>query len=265
MGYDYLTVETNAAGVATLTLNRPDKLNAYNRQVEDEMRAATEALAGDDAVRAVVVTGAGRAFSAGGDVSDMTPGGGWDLSAGERYARFVGLHQVALNLQEMAKPTIAMVNGVAVGAGCNLALACDIRVASDKARFGLAFVNVGLGDDMGGAWFLPRLVGVGKALELYLSGGIIDAAEALRIGLVNQVVEHDTLSETTYALAERLARGATHAQGLIKETIYRGLGMSLSELLDFEAERQAAEMEHPDHREGVSAFLEKRDARFGRG
>ncbi len=262
MSYEFLRIEQNDAGVATMTLNRPDKLNAYSHEMEGEMREATAALGSDPEVRAVVVTGEGRAFSAGGDVSTMVPGGGWDLGTQGRFERFKGLHQVALNLHQMPKPTIAMVNGFAVGAGANLAMSCDIRVASEKARFGLAFVNVGLGDDMGGAWFLPRLVGTGKALELYLGGSIIDAAEALRIGMVNQVVPHEELSEVTYELAGRLARGATHAQGLVKEMISRGLNMTLEELLDFEAERQSVEMEHPNHAEGVSAFLEKREARF---
>jgi 2-(1,2-epoxy-1,2-dihydrophenyl)acetyl-CoA isomerase len=262
MAFEFLKIDTDDAGIATMTLNRPDKLNAYNQQLEQEMCLATEQIGADTSVRALVVTGEGRAFSAGGDVSDMVPGGGWDLGRQGRYERFKGLHQVALNLQAMPKPTIAMINGFAVGAGCNLALACDIRVSSAKARFGLAFVNVGLGDDMGGAWFLPRLVGVGKALELYLSGAIIDAEEALRIGLVNQIVEPEDLRSTTYELAGRLAHGATHAQGLIKETIYKGMNMSLAELLDFEAERQVDEMYNPDHQEGVTAFLEKRDAKF---
>ena len=265
MEFEHLTLETNADGVATMTLNRPDRLNAYNRRLEDEMREATAHVASDPEARVLVVTGAGRAFSAGGDVTDMRPGGGWDISRGERVLRFHGLHQVALNLQRMQKPTIAMVNGFAVGAGCNLALACDIRIASDRAKFGLAFINVGLGDDMGGAWFLPRIVGTAKALELFLSGDIIDAAEADRIGMVSRVVPHDDLSEETYTLAARLARGATDAQGLLKETIYEGLRMTLPELLTFEAERQAAEMDHADHVEGAAAFREKRDAHFGQG
>ena len=262
MAFEFVKVDLDQAGIATMILSRPDKLNAYNRQVEDEMRQATAQLGADPNVRVVVVTGGGRAFSAGGDVGDMGPGGGWDLPREGRQERFNALHEVAVNLQGMPKPTIAMVNGVAVGAGCNLALACDLRIASETARFGLAFVNVGLGDDLGGAWFLPRLVGVGKALELFLTGSLIDAAEALRIGLVNRVVPADQLRATTYDLAGRLARGATGAQGLLKETVYRGLGMPLAELLAFEAERQPLQMEHPEHAEGVDAFLEKREARF---
>ncbi len=264
MTFDNLTLETNELGVATLTLNRPEKLNAYSRDLEDEMRTATAQVGGDPASKVLVVTGSGRAFSAGGDVSTMVPGGGWDIGRQGRYDRFSGLHEVALNLQTMPKPTIAMVNGFAVGAGCNLALACDIRVASERAKFGLAFVNVGLGDDLGGAWFLPRLVGLGKALELYLSGDIIDAAEALRIGMVNNVVESDELQAVTFDLAARLAVGPSSAHGLIKEAIYGGLSQTLPQLLDFEAERQAVEMGHPDHAEGVAAFLEKREANFAR-
>ena len=264
MSFENLTLEVDERGIATLTLNRPEKLNAYSREFEDEMRAATAQAGTDPSIKALVVTGTGRAFSAGGDVSTMVPGGGWDLGRQGRYDRFSSLHEVATNLQTMPKPTIAMVNGFAIGAGCNLALACDMRIASERAKFGLAFVNVGLGDDMGGAWFLPRLVGLGKALELYLTGDIIDAAEALRIGMVNSVVEADELQTATYELAARLAAGPASAHGLIKETIYGGLNQALPELLDFEAERQAVEMTHADHAEGVAAFLEKRAANFSR-
>ena len=262
MAFECLSLTTTAGGVGTITLKRPEKLNALSRQLEDELREATAQVATDGAVRVLVLTGAGRAFSAGGDVSGMGPGGGWDLPTAERRARFQALHQVAMRLQTMPQPTIAMVNGVAAGAGCNLALACDVRIAAAGARFGLAFVRVGLGDDMGGAWLLPRLVGVGQALELFLSGDLIDAEEALRIGMVNRVVPAENLHDETYALATRLAQGPPRAQALIKETVYRGLGMGLQELLDFEAERQSEQMSHPEHEEGVSAFLEKRQPRF---
>ena len=151
-----------------MTLNRPDRLNSYTPELEKEMRMATEEIAVDSSIRALVITGSGRAFSAGGDVTGMRQGGHWDLSLAEREERFHGLNQIVTNLHDMDKPTLAMVNGFAVGAGCNLAMACDQRVASSKARFGLAFINVALGDDMGGAWMLPRLVGLGKAIELGL-------------------------------------------------------------------------------------------------
>lgn len=263
MAYELLTLETNADGVATMTLNRPEKLNAYTPELEAEMRDATARVAADDAVKALVVTGAGRAFSAGGDVSGMRKGGHWDLSPAARTERFHGLHQVALNLHQMPKPTIAMINGFAVGAGCNLAMACDVRIASERAKFGLAFVNVGLADDMGGAWLLPRLVGLGKAMELLQTGDIFDAQEALRIGLVTRVVPADDLHSETYALATRFARGPAHAHGLMKEMIHKGLSMSFRDLLDFEADRQAYEMDHADHLEGAAAFIEKREPKYG--
>ena len=262
MAYDLLILERNDAGVATMTLNRPETLNSYTPALEVEMREATAEVADDTDVRALIVTGAGRAFSAGGDVTGMQKGGHWDLPPSAREARFQGLGQVVTTLHGMAKPTIAMINGFAVGAGCNLAMACDQRIASDKARFGLAFINVALGDDMGGAWMLPRLVGLGRAMELLQTGAIIDAEEALRIGLVNRVVPHDELERETYALAEQLARGPSHAHGLMKRMVYRGMESSFQELLDFEATHQADEMDHPDHLEGAAAFLEKRQAAY---
>ncbi len=184
------------------------------------------------------------------------------LSLAEREERFHGLNQIVTNLHDMDKPTLAMVNGFAVGAGCNLAMACDQRVASSKARFGLAFINVALGDDMGGAWMLPRLVGLGKAIELLQTGEIITANEALRIGLVNRVIEHDDLEFETYQLAERLAQGPSHAHGLMKKMVYQGLEMSFQDLLNFQASQQSIEMDHPDHLEGAAAFLEKREANY---
>lgn len=264
MTHDHLGVEIDGDGIATLTLNRPENLNAFSRELEEALRETTARFAVDPGVRVVVVTGAGRAFCAGGDVKEMQSGGSWDLGREGREARFRSFHQIATNLQRMPQPAIAMINGVAVGAGLNLAMACDLRMAAESARFGLAFRHVGLGDDLGGAWMLPRLVGMGKALELFLTGDIIDANEALRIGLVHRVVAKERLRDETYALARRLASGPAGALALIKETIYRGMNQTLQELLDMETSRQPVLMDEPDHAEGVAAFIEKREARFGR-
>ena len=262
MTTDHLLVEIDGEGIATLLLNRPESLNAFSRELEEALRETTARLAADPSVRAVVLTGAGRAFCAGGDVKEMQRGGSWDLGREGREARFRTFHQIATNLQRMPQPTIAMINGVAVGAGCNLAMACDLRVAAEGARLGLAFRHVGLGDDLGGAWMLPRLVGMGKALELFLTGAIIDAGEALRIGLVNRVVAKEQLQEETHALARQMALGPAGALALIKESIYGGMNQSLHELLDLETSRQPVLMDEPDHAEGVAAFIEKREARY---
>ncbi len=255
-------VESDGGGVTTVTLNRPEALNSLSLEVEETLQELLPRLEADDATRVVVITGAGRAFSAGGDVKEMRPGGAWDISMAERQERLEALHSVAITLHALPKPVIAMVNGVAAGAGCNLALACDLRLASEKAKFGLVFRNVGLGDDMGGAWLLPRLVGMGRALEMFFTGRIIDAAEAHRIGMVNRVVPAESLAEETYGLARSLAAGPGKALGLIKEEIYGGITSSFQELLDFEAQRQSALMAEHDHQEGVTAFVEKRPPVF---
>ena len=255
-------VESNGDGVTTVTLNRPEALNSLSLEVEETLQELLPRLEADDGTRVVVITGAGRAFSGGGDVKEMRPGGAWDISAAERQERLEALHSVAVALHALPKPVIAMVNGVAAGAGCNLALACDLRLASEKAKFGLVFRNVGLGDDMGGAWLLPRLVGMGKALELFFTGEIIDATEAHRIGMVNRIVPAESLVEETYGLARSLAAGPAKALGLIKEELYGGITWSFQELLDFEAQRQSALMSEHDHQEGVAAFVEKRPPVF---
>ncbi len=264
MTTEHLLVETNSDGVATLTLNRPESLNSLSMELEFGLRDTIAALSKDRSVRVVVITGSGRAFCAGGDVKSMGAGGPWDLPLEGRVDRLKQLHKVGTSLQAMPQPTIAMVNGVAAGAGCNLALACDLRIASEGAKFTLAFRNVGLADDLGGAWFLPRLAGVSKALELFFTGEVIDAEEALRIGMVNRVVPAERLTAETYALAGRLAHGPAEALALVKREVYGGLGQSLQELLDIEAEEQAKLMDAVDHSEGISAFVEKREARFQR-
>lgn len=249
-------------GVATLTLNRPDALNALNQEISDELAGALRAVAADPAVRCVVITGAGRAFSSGADLSDLAPfyakGEKLDLATflRDRY------HPIIETLFGMDKPVIAAVNGVAAGAGASLALACDIRIASDKARFMQAFVKVGLVTDSGGSHLLPNLVGTAKAMELAMTGDVIDAAEALRIGLVTEVVPHDELEKATARWASAFATGPTRAYGAIRKAIRFGASHTLTETLDYEAELQSALGQSSDHVEAVRAFLEKREPRF---
>ena len=244
-------------GIAKITLNRPDAMNAFSLGMREEVGTAFESFASDDEVRAVVLTGAGRAFCAGGDIK------GWgDLGDDGLKTLLTLAHRAVRAITTLEKPVIAMVNGAAAGAGCNLALACDLIIASDKARFGETFVKVGLGPDWGGAYFLPRLVGMAKAKELLFSGKVIDANEALQIGLVNQVVPSDQLEATTMELAKQLAKSATKAIGLTKSFLHKVWQMDLDAALEYEGNVQAACIKTYDHQEGVKAFLEKRPAEF---
>ena len=246
--------------IATLTLNRPDKLNALNGEMMEELVPVIERLAEDKEVRCVVVTGAGRGFCAGGDVAGMASGE--TLPNENPVARLRRLEETSRLLHEMPKPTIAMVNGPAAGAGLSIALACDIRIAGESARFGTAFIRIGFSGDFGGTWMLQRLVGPAKARELYFTGDLIDAREAERIGLVNRVVPDDQLAGETRALAERMAKGPPIALARMKQNMNLGLVSDYSTLLDAEAEGMIMTATTEDNREAVKAFLEKRPATF---
>ncbi len=250
--------------IATLTLNRPDTLNAMNEEMMAEFERLLLEIEADPEVRAVVLTGAGRGFSSGGDQKrDRTIEGQDQFFDGDLGGNVVErLNRCVLRLHQLQKPVIGCINGVAVGAGCNLALATDLRIASDSARFGEVFSRIGLVPDGGGTYLLPRLVGPAKALELIMLGDIIDAQEALRIGLVNRVVAADQLAAETWKLAERLAQGPTLAHGLAKTGLYQKLEMSLEDVLNMEARNQAIAGRSQDREEGVTAFREKRQPRF---
>jgi 2-(1,2-epoxy-1,2-dihydrophenyl)acetyl-CoA isomerase len=250
-------------GIVTLTLNRPESLNAMNEPMMAEIERILIELEADTEVRVVVLTGAGRAFSSGGD-QKREPGVGqqafFDGDLGG--ALIERLNRCILRMQRLPKPIVGSINGVAAGAGLNIALATDLRIAADTARFLEAFARVGLVPDGGGTYFLPRLVGMARAMEMVLLADIVDAQEALRIGLVNRVVPADQLANETLKLAERLAQGPTVAYGLAKTGLYQGLGMSLEDVLNMEARNQAIAARSPDRAEGVAAFLEKRPPRF---
>jgi 2-(1,2-epoxy-1,2-dihydrophenyl)acetyl-CoA isomerase len=245
-------------GVATIILNRPDRRNAITSTMSAELLKATEELGWDDAVKVVVITGAGPAFCAGGDLESLL--GATPLEIAEVIRK--GGTRIILNLRKMLKPVIVSVNGAAVGAGCNLALAGDIIIASENARFGEVFVNIGAHPDWGGTYFLPRLVGVTKACELFFTGKTLDAKEAERIGLVNEVVPADLLETRTRELALSLARGPSVAIGLIKNSIYQGLETDLASALENEAKAQALCFLTDDLKEGLKSFLEKRPPAF---
>ncbi|MGF9905804.1 enoyl-CoA hydratase-related protein [Brevibacillus porteri] len=245
-------------GVAVMTLNRPDKFNAFTAVMNKEIIDALKQAQKDADVRCIVLTGAGRAFNAGQDLSDVSGGGDVDYGGflRDRY------NPMILQFQKTEKPIIAAVNGVAAGAGMSVALACDIRLASEKASFVNAFVNIGLVPDSGGCYFLPRIVGIGKALELAMTGEKVSAEEALRIGLINQVYPAESFMEDALAYARKLALLPTKGIGLIKRTMYKGLEMGLEETLEYEAFAQEAAGSTADHKEGVTAFMEKRAPRF---
>lgn len=250
----YETVLTeDRGGVRVVTLNRPEVLNAFDAKLGEELLDALTKAEANAGVRCIVLTGAGRAFCSGADLRGHTPG---ETSLGamlrSRYNRII------LRLRTMEKPVIAAVNGVAAGAGCNLALAADLRVASDRASFIEVFTRVGLIPDSGGTWLLPRFVGVGRALEMMFFAEPIDAAAAERLGLVNRVVSQDDLIPRTLEWAARLAEGPTRAYGLIKRGVDRALALDLRAALEYEAHLQEIAGRSDDHREGVAAFLEKR-------
>ncbi|HTS14615.1 MAG TPA: enoyl-CoA hydratase-related protein [Candidatus Sulfotelmatobacter sp.] len=246
--------------VLTLTLDRPDALNALDAGLKAALLAALKTAARDRSVRAVVLTGAGRAFCAGQDLRETgLTGAAIGREVRERY------NPLILALARLEKPVLAAVNGVAAGAGLSLALACDIRMAADTATFSCAFGRVGLVPDSGLSWFLPRLVGLGRALEMALTTEMLDAATAARIGLVGRVVPAADLASEAAALAGRLAAGAPLAMGLTKRALLGAQSLDLEAALEVEAQLQTAAGRSPDHAEGIAAFTEKRPARFGEG
>jgi len=244
--------------VATLTLDRPEALNALTVELKVALRRELERIAADRAVRAVILTGAGRAFCAGQDLAererpDAAP---LDEELRERY------NPIVRALRSMGQPVIAALNGVAAGAGASLAFACDLRIAAAEARFVLAFGRIGLVPDSGATWFLPRIVGAARAAEIALAGDPIPADEALRIGLVSRVVPAGELMTEARALADRVAAGAPLALALTKNALERSWSIELDEALDGEAKLQGIAGASADHAEGLAAFREKREPRF---
>jgi 2-(1,2-epoxy-1,2-dihydrophenyl)acetyl-CoA isomerase len=256
-------LESVKDGVATLTLNRPDRLNAMSGAMLDALLEALPRLADDTSVGVVVLTGAGRGFCAGGDVKAMAEGrefGGDTLE--EKAQGLRAKMEVARWLHEMPKPTIAMVRGAAAGAGLSLALACDLRVAADTARFATAFARVGYSGDFGGSWFLTQLVGTAKARELYYTAEILDAQQALALGLVNRVVPDIRLEEETLALAGKLARGPRVALRYMKRNMNAAEAGTLKDSLDLEAWHHTRTGFTEDHKEAARAFVDKREPLF---
>ncbi len=248
--------------VGTITLNRPERLNALTFDVYAELREGFEALDLDPEIRAIVLTGAGRAFCSGGDVEEII--GPLLVADAEGLLRFTRLTcGLVLAIRRCRKPVVAALNGTVAGAGAVIASACDLRIAAESARIAFLFTKVGLsGADMGAAWLLPRIVGLGIATELLLTGDFIGADEAFRIGLYNRVVPEDQLLDAARRLAEGLARGPSVALGVTKESLDREAALDLEAALEAEARAQAGCMQSPNFREAYEAFLAKREPRF---
>ena len=252
--------------VATITLNRPESLNAMNPEMLDTMFKVGQQAADDPSVRCVVITGNGRAFSAGGDVKAMAQpapesggGGGAVLSGVDNLRQ---QEEISRLLAEMPKPTIAAINGVAAGAGLSVALSADLRIASDQSRYTTAFAKVGFSGDFGGTWLLQRLVGPMKAKELYFMSDVFDANRAFELGLVSKVVPHESLMDETMALARKLAAGPTLAYGRIKDNFNYGATASFADTLTREAQNMIASGQTADHRNAARAFVEKTEPVF---
>lgn len=253
-------LEARQDGVVTLTLNRPERMNAFSDPMIRGLIEALPRLGADPAVGAIILTGAGRGFCAGGDVKAMATRGEFNFEERLEDLRF--RHQVTLMLRTIPKVVIAMVNGAAIGAGFSLALACDLRVAGRAARFATGFVGVGYSGDFGGTWTLTQLVGTARARELFYLGDMIDAARAETLGIVNRVVDDAALLAETTTLARRLADGPRVALGYMKRNLHAAESEPLAAVLDMEAMHQMRAAQTEDHREAARAFVEKRQPVF---
>ena len=257
------------SGVARITLNRPDRLNALNDQMQVEIADAVVNADSDPNIRVVIITGAGRAFCAGGDLNNLGgstngDGEGWTSGNADEVRRSFRLAQdMILGVQRCEKPVIAMVNGVATGAGLDLACACDIRIGTPRSRFMSAYVRIGLFPGFGGTWLYPRTFGsLGRAAEMLFTGDFLEADEAHRLGFLNRLVPEEELEATTLELAERIAAGPPIAIRLSKLMLYKGLEFDLETAMKMAAAGETITLTSRDHVEGVAAFREKRDAQY---
>jgi len=251
------TVENNCA---LITLNRPKTKNAFSPEMIRLWREYLEESGRDDRVKVVIVTGKGDTFCSGGDIREMAAGKlrSWDM----KNFLWKGVHRIALTLEDMDKPVIAAINGAAMGAGLDMALMCDLRVCSDKAKLAESYILIGAVPGDGGAYFLPRLVGISKALELFLTGDFISPEDALKLGIVNRVVPHERLLEETLALAEKIAGRPPQAVRMMKRAVYQAQTSTLRAHLDYISSQLSLLTETEDHIEAAKAFLEKRKPIF---
>lgn len=267
--HDSIIVEKTGS-VGRMTFNRPDQLNAINDEMGEKFHAALRDMENDERIRCLIVTGMGRAFSAGEDISGLRQryqgdgGGDFEISKHPSLGDHLRkkYHPIILRMRNMQKPIIAQLNGIAAGSGASIALACDIRIASEDAGLKQAFVGVGLVPDSGSSYFLTRMVGPGRALELIMTGRTVSAREAQELGLINTVVPKDQLRKTVEETAQLLASGPTKALGMSKRIVSRVSVIELSEALEYEAIHQDVAGRTEDHLEAVKAFLEKRQPKF---
>jgi 2-(1,2-epoxy-1,2-dihydrophenyl)acetyl-CoA isomerase len=262
MGYETIIVEKKHE-IERITLNRPNALNAINETMGEELNAALKEVGRDEKTRCLVITGAGRAFSAGEDVSGLKErygSNGSHPSLGDHLRK--KYHPMILRLRSLEKPVIARLNGIAAGSGASLALACDFRIASEEAGLKQAFIGIGLVPDSGSSYFLTKLVGPGRALELIMTGRTIPAREAEQLGLINKVVPANDLDKTVDEMASQLASGPTKALAFSKRIVNRVSSLELPEALEYEAQHQDIAGRTNDHLEAVKSFLEKRKPKF---
>src|SRR3989339_453163 len=259
MDFEEIVVDVRE-GIGILTLSRPEKLNALTSRMADEITYAIESLSSNEHVRVIVLTGKGKAFCAGGDMTDMVD----PPIPPTEFIKWLNQHgnRMIASLHFCTKPTIASVNGPAMGAGFNVALACDMIVCSSSATFGQVFTKLGLHPDCGGTYFLPRRIGIPRACELIFTGDIISAERAYTLGIINRLVSPDKLEGETWKLAEKIAEGPPIALALAKENINKGINADLETILRLEAYAQGALTQTKDYLEGVRAFKEKRTPRF---
>jgi enoyl-CoA hydratase/carnithine racemase len=246
--------------IAILTINRPEAKNAFSPEMISLWRQFLDEAKEDDQVRAIIITGKGDTFCSGGDIRDMAEGRlrSWDM----KKFLWEGMHRIVLALEDLDKPIIAAINGAAMGAGLDMAIMCDLRVCSDRAKLSESYILLGLIPGDGGAYFLPRLIGIGKALELLLTGDILNPQEALQIGLVNRVVPHDQLMEETMTLAEKIATKPPLAIRMMKRAVYQAQTSTLRSHLDYISSQLSLLSETKDHQEAARSFLEKRKPTF---
>jgi enoyl-CoA hydratase/carnithine racemase len=246
--------------VAVITLNRPEAKNAFSVEMITLWNEYLKNARNDNNVRVIIVTGKGDTFCSGGDIQEMADGKlrSWDM----KYFLWEGVHRIVLSLEDLDKPVIAAINGAAMGAGMDMAIMCDIRICSDRARLAESYINIGAVPGDGGAYFLPRLAGISKALELLLTGDVISPEEALALGIVNRVVPHDHLMEEALNLAEKIAEKPPLAVRMIKRAVYQAQTGSLQSHLDYISSQLALLTETEDHMEAAKAFLEKRKPVF---
>ena len=261
MGYETILVEKKEQ-ITRITLNRPAALNSFNDKMGEEFYTALKEAERDEGTRCLIITGAGRAFSAGEDVSGLKERYGGDSrpSLGDHLRK--KYHPMILRIRNMEKPVIARINGIAAGSGASIALACDIRIASEEAGLKQAFIGVGLVPDSGSSYFLTRTLGPGRALELIMTGRTVGAKEAENLGLVNQTVPGTELDNVVNSVAEKLANGPTKALGLSKRVVNQVSRLELPDALEYEAQNQDIAGKTKDHLEAVRAFLEKRQPKF---